>query len=121
MGMLLLPVLLIPSTVAMDAILLETKQLKVGQIFIVGNENTPDHIIRELLHLYPGQVLEMRNVQEAEDRLTRSGHFVVDVTEGHSPRITILWDSPSPFRDLLMEVKDRPPAPPKLPRLLLGV
>src|SRR5262245_56322002 len=42
---------------------------RVGQIFIVGNEATPQNIILDRLSLFPGQLLAEDNLLTAANRL----------------------------------------------------
>jgi hypothetical protein len=42
---------------------------RVGQIFLVGNEVTPQGLILDRLQLYPGQVLTDKDLRAAQQRL----------------------------------------------------
>jgi RNA polymerase sigma factor (sigma-70 family) len=86
----------------------EKPALLVGQILIVGNNRVPDATIREALELYPGQVLDYKQVRAAEERLRGLKDLVnaspivnmrpvVSVIESHGD---------SPYRDILVTVNE---------------
>ena len=93
--------------------------LKVACIYIVGTEHTPDYVIRDLLKLYPGQTLDMKDVSEAQQRLSQSGYFLVDREKGIEPRISVLDSDSGPFRDLLIVLQERPYQPSMLPQVFI--
>jgi hypothetical protein len=82
---------------------------KVGQIFIVGNENTPAEKILGHIPLHPGQVLRYPLLQEAEKKLAELKLFVVDSQKGIRPTVTIIEDPLNPnaeYKDILVQVQE---------------
>jgi outer membrane protein insertion porin family len=85
----------------------EGQPAKVGEIKIVGNTTTEDHVIRRQLLIYPGQVLSLPAIRASEANLRRLGIFKVAPEEGVAPTITVLDpDGPSPVKDVLVEVQE---------------
>jgi outer membrane protein insertion porin family len=85
----------------------ESKPFKVGQIIIVGNEVTQDRVIRRVIDLYPGQIIQFPEIRRAEASLARLGLFEIKPEEGIRPTITPI-DGPigSDYKDLLVQVKE---------------
>jgi outer membrane protein insertion porin family len=90
--------------------------LRVGQIFIQGNDRTKDDVIRRQLifaGLLQGQVLQTPDLREAERNLARLGIFEVDPQTGVRPTVTVI-EPPSgiatDFRDILVRVQEEPTA-----------
>lgn len=85
----------------------EGQPARVGEIKIVGNTTTEDHVIRRQLMIYPGQVLSLPALRASEANLRRLGIFKVAPEEGVGPTITVLDpDGPSPVKDVLVEVQE---------------
>jgi hypothetical protein len=78
-------------------------QHRVGRIIIIGNERTPDRVIRACVQMFPGQLLERKELQAAQSRLRACVWLVNE--PGGTPSITIL-ESDSEYKDLLIQVKD---------------
>jgi len=73
----------------------------------VGNEITRDDVIRGSVGLYPGQVVDYREIKKAEARLTKLGIFECDKATGIHPRIVVLdGDKDSIYKDILIQVKE---------------
>jgi RNA polymerase sigma-70 factor (ECF subfamily) len=71
---------------------------RVGQVFIVGNEKTPQDVILKHLSLFPGQVLTYPDIKASERNLTKQG---INAT------ITILNpENDSAFKDILISVQE---------------
>jgi outer membrane protein insertion porin family len=85
----------------------EKPPAKVGQIIIVGNERTKDHVIRKVISLEPGQPLRYPELKLAERNLERLGIFQVDKEKGICPTLTVL-ESDSEFKDILVQVQEAP-------------
>jgi outer membrane protein assembly complex protein YaeT len=85
---------------------MEKPPAKVGQIFIVGNDVTQDRVIRRVLGLYPGQTLRYPELRIAERDLARLNIFDMNPELGIRPTITVLEDTDSEFKDLLVTVKE---------------
>jgi hypothetical protein len=84
-------------------------QARIGNIIIVGNEKTPDAVIRDCLPFYPGQALDYPALQKAEKKLAKKN---IRAT------ITVL-ESDSSYKDILVDVKELPAegtATPSLPQ-----
>jgi outer membrane protein insertion porin family len=77
---------------------------RVGLIRIEGNEVTKQSVIIKQLGLYPGQILEYPQLEEAKMRLARLGIFD---SETSPPTVTVIpneWDSV--YQDVLVTVKE---------------
>ncbi len=79
----------------------------VGEVIIVGNDRTSDGTIRRVVQLYPGQVLHMEDVRQAEQAIADLGLFVVDPEKGIRPTVSVL-ESPGEFKDVLVRVQEKP-------------
>jgi uncharacterized protein (TIGR03067 family) len=73
--------------------------VRVGQIFIVGNEKTPQEAVLALVPLYPGQVLTYADLRTAEQNLKRLFN---------SATVTVInaEASEGSFRDVLIAVQE---------------
>jgi outer membrane protein assembly complex protein YaeT len=85
---------------------LEKPAAKVGLIFIVGNDVTQDRVIRRVLGLYPGQTLRYPELRVAEAQLARLNIFDLNPELGIRPTVTVLEDTDSEFKDILVQVKE---------------
>jgi uncharacterized protein (TIGR03067 family) len=95
------------------------RQVRVGQIIIVGNERTPDAEIRKHVPFVPGDVLRYPALREAETKLAETNLFVVNSQIGVRPTVTVLDDpSNSEFRDILINVLEIGPGREDNQRLL---
>jgi hypothetical protein len=84
------------------------RPIRVGQIFIVGNERTESEIILKQVPLYPGQVLSYPDLQAAEKNLAKLGIFQVDLKKGVRPTVTVVDpDGPGEFKDIIVNVKEK--------------
>ncbi len=73
--------------------------VRVGQIFLVGNEKTPQAAILALVPLYPGQVLTYDDLKTAEQNLKRLfNSATVSVINAEAAE--------GPFRDILIAVQE---------------
>jgi len=79
----------------------------VGEVFIVGNTQTPDRYIRALCVFTPGQVLRYPEVRLTERHLHKTNWFLVDEKNGIRPTVEIL-ESKGPYKDILIKVHERP-------------
>lgn len=77
----------------------EGKQFRTGRILIKGNEKTQDKVVLREMHMYPGQVYDSAEVQDAEDRLKGLPEF-------QSVTISPVGDDPE-VRDLLVQVTEQ--------------
>ena len=101
--------------------LAEAKPKRAGQIIITGNTVTRDYVVRYLVGLYPGQVVQYPDLRIAEKNLAKSGLFKIDAANAIRPTITILEDPNNPdaeFVDILVQVQEREPGPQRLFRQL---
>lgn len=79
----------------------------VGEVKVIGNSVTRENVIRRQLLFIPGQVLSVPALRASENNLRRLGIFKVEPENGIAPTITVLDpDSPSPFKDVLVEVQE---------------
>jgi outer membrane protein insertion porin family len=95
-----------PGIVRVQYEVIEKAPAKVGQIFIIGNEVTQDRVIRRQLGLYPGQTLRFPELRLAEANLARLNIFDINPELGIRPTITVLDDTDSEFKDILVQVKE---------------
>ncbi len=81
---------------------------RVGVVHIWGNTVTRDNVIRrQLLGLYPGQILEYPNLKVAEANLARLNIFEMNAEQGIRPTVTILNpDDNSPYKDIAVNVQE---------------
>lgn len=79
---------------------------RIGRIIIIGNTATPDYIIRGTAALLPGQILTPPELRRAEIALGRLKLFVVN--PGCRPRVTVIGDPESEFKDILIQVQEKP-------------
>jgi hypothetical protein len=94
--------------IAADAPRADEGPARVAQILIVGNTRTrPDVILRQL-PLYPGAILDLKDLKAAEENLARLGRFRVDPEKGIRPTVTVIENNDSPFKDILVRVEERP-------------
>jgi hypothetical protein len=82
---------------------------KVGQIFIVGNDETADGVIRSVLPFCAGQLLLGEDLRAAERNLVRLGLFEIDAKTGIRPTVVPIDGIPgSQYKDILVQVKEKP-------------
>jgi outer membrane protein assembly factor BamA len=79
---------------------------KVGHVYIVGNTVTRDSVIRRMVGLYPGQYLRYPEVKNAENNLARAGIFEANPESGVRPTVTVIEDTDSVFKDVIVNVKE---------------
>jgi TolA-binding protein len=81
----------------------EKPPARVGQIFIIGNDKTPQGVILDQAPLYPGALLTAADLLSAQKNLARTGRFVVDPDKGVWPTVTVREDPRHPdseFKDI---------------------
>jgi hypothetical protein len=83
---------------------------KVGQIFIMGNTETPESVILAQLPFFPGSSFSQADLDLAARRLELLDIFVVDVVNGIHPTVKRI-DDIHEFTDILIEVKEKRPHP----------
>jgi outer membrane protein assembly factor BamA len=102
---------LITERASVPADVKEQPVMRVGQIFIVGNEKTRSGVILKQARLFPGQVLDIADLRKAEESLVRLDRFVIDRTKGIRPTVTVLpnptTDTDSVYRDVLITIQDK--------------
>jgi uncharacterized protein (TIGR03067 family) len=84
----------------------EPPPARVGQIFIVGNEKTPQTVILKQIPLYPGQVLDYPSLRKAEAQLAQLKLFVVDPQKGIRPTVEVIDRDGDPYKDILVTVQE---------------
>jgi outer membrane protein assembly complex protein YaeT len=94
-----------PGLVLVQYVVEQKPPAYVGQVIIIGNPVTQDRVIRRVIELYPGQVLQYPDLRIAENNLARLNIFEMKPEEGVRPTVTVL-DSPGPFKDILVKVQD---------------
>jgi outer membrane protein assembly factor BamA len=72
----------------------------VGQIFIIGNEVTPQDVILGQLQLYPGQVLTSADLRSAERQLIWLNLLGVGASA------TVLDNGMSKYKDIQVTVRE---------------
>jgi outer membrane protein assembly complex protein YaeT len=83
----------------------EKPPARVGEVIIVGNTVTQDRIIRRVLNIFPGQLLQYPETKIAENSLARLNIFETNPELGIRPTVTVL-DSPGEFKDVLVKVQE---------------
>jgi beta-lactamase regulating signal transducer with metallopeptidase domain len=84
------------------------KKVRVGQIIIAGNERTAQEVILKTVPIFPGQLISYADLRAAEHNLEKLNRFQVNSRTGVRPTITVLdSDSDSPFKDILIQVKEK--------------
>jgi outer membrane protein assembly factor BamA len=81
---------------------------KVGQIYIVGNEVTKQNVILRQVPLYPGQVLSYPDLRVAETNLARLNIFEMDPEKGGPPKLEVIDNPNSEFKDVMIRVQETP-------------
>jgi outer membrane protein assembly complex protein YaeT len=84
---------------------------RVGEIHIYGNEVTKERVIRRLLGLYPGQVLEYPQLRLAEQALARTQIFENSPEKNIRPIVELSPKTDFPdaeFKDIDVYVKEAP-------------
>lgn len=77
-------------------------QVWVGQIFIIGNEKTPDIAILEQVPFFPGGLLNYSDLRIAEQNLARLTGFK------SNPKVTVLdLEGDSEFKDIEIRVEEK--------------
>ena len=94
-----------PGVVQVRYEIQEKPPARVGNVIIVGNVVTKDHVIRRLIPLYPGQPLSYPLVRQAEADLARSNLFEMDAEKGARPTVTVL-ENDSEYKDILVQVNE---------------
>jgi outer membrane protein insertion porin family len=92
---------------------------RVGNIIIQGNDVTKERIIRRVLGIYPGQVLEYPQLRLAEQDLAKTQIFENSPDKGIRPTVEVdpRTDTPdNEYKDILVTVKEAPTG-----SLMLGV
>lgn len=78
------------------------RQARVGQIFIIGNETTPDVAILEQVPLFPGGLLNYSDLRVAEQNLSRLKGLK------SKPKVTVLdLEGDSEFKDIQITVEEK--------------
>jgi hypothetical protein len=86
----------------------EQKQTVLGEIFIVGNDKTPNSVILKLTGFCPGENLSYPLLRLAEQRLVKSGRFKVNEQEGIRPTVTVIErEDGTDVRDILIRVQEK--------------
>ena len=86
---------------------MESPQVRAGNVIIQGNTVTQDRVIRREIPIYPGQILTYPDLQVAQDNLSRLQIFKEDPVNGIRPTVEVLDAmGDSPFRDVLVNVQE---------------
>lgn len=83
-----------------------TEPSKVGKIYVVGNEVTQSRVIMRSVGIYPGQYLRYPEIRQGENNLSRLGIFENNPETGVRPTITVIEDTDSVFKDVVINVKE---------------
>lgn len=80
-------------------------EIKIGKIYVVGNDVTQDQVILNAIGLYPGQAVRYADIRTAEQNLKRLGLF--DTQPDAAPTIEVLRPlEDGPFVDILVRVTE---------------
>jgi outer membrane protein assembly factor BamA len=92
---------------AIDATIVKTPvkepQVRIGQIFVTGNDRTKMSVILDQVGLYPGQTLSYPMIRQAEKNLARLGIFK------YLPTITVRDCKENPaseYKDVFIRVEE---------------
>jgi outer membrane protein insertion porin family len=86
---------------------MESPQVRVGELIIRGNTITQDRVIRREIPLYPGQILTYPDILVAQENLSRLQIFKEDPMNGIRPSVEVLDAvGDAPFRDVLVTVQE---------------
>jgi len=80
----------------------------VGQVWVLGNEATPQNVILRRVPLYPGQRFTQADLRVAERKLARLWCYVFAKGEQRPTVTAIDRDDGSAFRDILIQVHEGP-------------
>jgi outer membrane protein insertion porin family len=95
-----------PDLVRVQFLVEEKPKKKVGEVYIVGNTVTQDRVIRRVLNIFPGQLMQYPELKIAENSLARLNIFETNPELGIRPTVTPLPDSPGEFQDVLVKVQE---------------
>ncbi len=93
-----------PGVCTVQYEVIERAPARVGQVFIVGNERTKDHVILRQVTEYPGQILSYPDLRVAQHNLERLGIFKpgsVDVTAEDDPN-----NPDSEYKNIFVKVEE---------------
>ena len=93
-----------PGVCTVQYEVIERPPARVGQVFIVGNERTQDHVILRQVPEYPGQILSYPDLRLAKKNLERLGIFKpgsVDVTAEDDPN-----NPDSEYKNIFVKVQE---------------
>ena len=93
-----------PGVCTVQYEVIERPPARVGQVFIVGNERTQDHVILRQVPEFPGQVLSYPDLRLAQHNLERLGIFkpgAVDVTAEDDPN-----NPDSEYKNIFVKVQE---------------
>jgi len=87
---------------------MESPQVRAGNVIIQGNTVTQDRVIRREIPIYPGQILTYPDLQVAQDNLSRLQIFKEDPMNGIRPMVEVIDGGAvdSPFKDVLVTVQE---------------
>ena len=86
---------------------MESPQVRAGNIIIKGNEVTKDRVIRREIPILPGQILTYPDLEVGSGNLSRLGIFKEDPANGIRPTVEVLdSQGDSPFKDILVTVTE---------------
>jgi hypothetical protein len=81
---------------------------RVGQIFIVGNRETPQTTILESIPLWPGQEFNQNDLRLAEEKLAQMKVFKSDSEKRIGPRVEMIDRHEDPgFKDIRITVQEQ--------------
>ncbi len=96
-----------PNVVRVQFEIKERPPAKVAQVIIVGNEVTQDRVIRRVVGLYPGQILQYPELKIAEKNLAKLNIFKTDGETGVHPSLSVLDEnSEKEYKDILVQVQE---------------
>ncbi|MBY0527710.1 MAG: hypothetical protein K2R98_30210 [Gemmataceae bacterium] len=88
---------------------MNNRRLRVGMVFIVGNEQSPQSVILRQIPFERGDVIRPIHLHAAQENLRRLGLFVVDPCRGIEPTVEVLDpDAMGNDKDILVNIKERP-------------
>jgi RNA polymerase sigma factor (sigma-70 family) len=84
------------------------KAFKLGEVLIVGNEQSTTRFILAVTELVPGQDIDRQCLDVVERNLAATGRFVVDSQKGIRPTVSLIErEGEGEFRDVLVTVQEK--------------
>ena len=82
--------------------------IRVGEIIVVGNTETPQCVIMDQLPFAAGWQISQQELKQAEANLRRLNLFRIDIWNGERPRVEVIDpDGPHEFKSILVSIEEK--------------